>query len=73
MAIMGGSIKIPGMPAAVTGVRGCLLGVEAYLLLDLDKHEHQRRHETGLTTICDRDSLRLLSGLPHGEAVRWRT
>jgi hypothetical protein len=24
----------------------------------------------GLTTVCDRDSLRLLSRLPHGEAVR---
>jgi hypothetical protein len=70
MAVLDGSIKVPGMPAAVLGVRGSLLGVDTYLLMNLDEHEHQRRRATGLTTICDRDALRLLSRLPHGEAVR---
>jgi hypothetical protein len=69
-AVMDGSIKIAGLPATVPGVRGCLLGVDALLLLDLDEHEHWRRRAAGLTTVCDRDSLRLLSCLPHGEAVR---
>jgi len=58
------------MSAAVFGVRGCLLGVDAYLLMGMDKHEHQRRRVTGLTTVCDRDALRLLSRLPHSEPVR---
>lgn len=70
MAVMDGSIKVPGLPATVSGVRGCLLGVNAYLLVSLDEHEHQRRRTAGLTTICDGDALRLLSRLPHGEAVR---
>jgi hypothetical protein len=70
MAVRDGSIKVPGLPAAFLGVRSCLLGVDAYLLMGLDKHEHQRRRATGLTTICDRDALRLLSRLPHGEAIR---
>ena len=69
-AIMDGTIKVPGMSAAVFGVRGCLLGVDAYLLMGMDKHEHQRRRVTGLTTVCDRDALRLLSRLPHSEPVR---
>jgi hypothetical protein len=69
MAVMDGSVKVAGLPAAISGVRGCLLGVDAYLLLGLDEHEHQRRREIGLTTICDRDCLRVLSYLPHGEAV----
>ncbi len=67
---MDGSIKLPGLPATVPGIRGCLLGVEALLFLGLDEHEHWRRRAAGLTTVCDRDSLRLLSRLPHGEAVR---
>jgi hypothetical protein len=70
MAVTDGAITSPGLPAAVTGVRGCLLGVDAYLLLGLDEHEHQRRQDSGLTVIFDRDSLRLLSRLPHGEAVQ---
>lgn len=70
IAITDGSIKIPGLPARVSGVRGCLLGVDALLLLSLDRHEHRRRRAAGLTSVCDRDSLRLLSRLPHGEAVR---
>lgn len=69
-AIMGGPAKIPWLPAAVLGVHGRLLGVDAYLLLGLDEHEHQRRRTDGLTTICDRESLRLLSSLPHGEPVQ---
>jgi hypothetical protein len=70
IAVKDGSIKIPGLPATVSGVRGCLLGVDALLFLGLDEHEHRRRRAAGLTTVCDRDSLRLLSRLPHGEAVR---
>jgi hypothetical protein len=70
MAVMDGSIEIPALPAMVSGVRGCLLGVDALLLLGLDEHEHRRRRAAGLTTVCDRDALRLLSHLPHGEAVR---
>lgn len=70
MAVTDGSIKVPGLPAAVSGVRGRLLGVDAYLLLALDEHEHQRRRMAGLTTICDPAALLLLSRLPHGEAVR---
>jgi hypothetical protein len=70
MAVTDGSIKIPGLPAAVLGVRGRLLGVDAYLLMALDEHEHHRRRAAGLTTICDPAVLRLLSRLPHGEAVR---
>lgn len=69
-AVKDGSIKIPGLPATVSAVRGCLLSVDALLLLGLDEHEHRRRRAAGLTTLCDRDSLRLLSRLPHGEAVR---
>jgi hypothetical protein len=69
-AVVDGSIKIPGRPATVSCVRGCLLGVDALLFLGLDEHEHRRRHAAGLATICDRDSLRLLSRLPHGEGVR---
>jgi hypothetical protein len=69
-AILDGSVKVPGLPAAVSGVRGCLLGVDAFLLVSLDEYEHQRRRAAGLTTICDGDALRLLSRLPHGEAVR---
>jgi hypothetical protein len=69
-AVMDGSIKVPGLPAAVPGVSGCLLGVDSYLLMSLDEDEHQRRGAAGLTTICDRDTLRLLSRLPHGEAIR---
>jgi hypothetical protein len=70
MAVADGSIKVPGSPAAVSAVRGCLLGVDACLLVSLDDHEHQRRRAAGLTAICDADALRLLSRLPHGEAVR---
>ena len=33
MAVTDGSIKVPGLPAAVSGVRGRLLGVDAYLLV----------------------------------------
>lgn len=69
MAVIGGSIKVPGLSAAVLGVRGCVLGVDTYMLIGLDEHEHQRRRAIGLTTICDSDALRLLSRLPHGEAV----
>ncbi len=69
-AVVDGSIKIPGLPATVSGIRGSLLGVDALLFLGLDEHEHRRRRAAGLTTVCDRDSLRLLSRLPHGEAVR---
>lgn len=69
MAVIDGSIKVPGLPAAL-GVHGYLLGVDAYLLVSLDENEHRRRRATALTTICDRDALRLLSRLPHGEAVR---
>lgn len=69
LAVEDGAIKVPHLPAPVSGVRGCLLGVDAYLLLGLDEHEHQRRQDSGLTAICDRDSLRLLFRLPHGEAV----
>ena len=57
MAVTDGSIKVPGLPAAVSGVRGRLLGVDAYLLLALDEHEHQRRRTAGLTTICDPAAL----------------
>jgi hypothetical protein len=70
MAVTDGSIKVPGLPAAVSGVRGRLQGVDAYLLLALDEHEHRRRRAAGLTTILDPAALRLLSRLPHGEAVR---
>jgi hypothetical protein len=70
IAVEDGSIKIPGPPATLSGVRARLLGVDAYLLLCLDEHEHRRRRTAGLTTICDRDCLRLLSHLPHGEAVQ---
>jgi hypothetical protein len=70
MAVMNGSIKIPGPPATVTGVHGRVLGVDAFLLLGLNEHEHRRRRSARLTAICDRDCLRLLSHLPHGEAVR---
>jgi hypothetical protein len=70
MAIMDGSIKIPGLPATVSGVRGCLVGVDALLFLCLDEHEHRRRCAAGLATVRDRESLRLLSRLPHGEPVR---
>ena len=70
MAVMDGSIKLRGLPATVPAIRGCLLGVDALLFLGLDEHEHRRRRVAELTTVCDRDSLRLLSRLPHGEAVR---
>src|SRR5580693_5933390 len=69
MAVIERSIKVPGLSAAVLGIRGCVLGVDTYMLMDLDEHEHQRRRAIGLTTICDRDVLRLLSRLPHGETV----
>lgn len=70
MAVMDGSITIPGQPATVWRVHGCLLGVDALLFLGLDEYEHRRRRAAGMTTVCDRDSLRLLSRLPHGESVR---
>lgn len=70
MAAMDGSIRIPGLSGAVSGVRGSLLGVDAYLLMGLDDHEHHRRIETGLTAIRGSESLRLLWRLPHGEAVQ---
>jgi hypothetical protein len=70
MAVIDGSIKAPGLSTAVLGVRGCVLDVDCYMLMGLDEHEHQRRRAIGITTICDRDALRLLSRLPHGEAVR---
>jgi hypothetical protein len=47
-----------------------ILGVDASLLLKIHEQEHNRRRACGLTEISDRDSLRLLSDLPHGEPVR---
>ncbi len=69
-AVMDGPTKFPGLTAAVSCVRGCLLGVDAYLLLCVDESEHQRRRAAGLNTVRDRDLLRLLSSLPHGEPVQ---
>jgi hypothetical protein len=69
-AVVNGSVTIPGAPAPASSVRACLLGVDALLFIAVDEHEHQRRRTVGMTAICDRDALWLLSRLPHGEAVR---
>jgi hypothetical protein len=70
MAVQNGNVKVPGLPAAFSPVRGRLLGVDALLLLEVDEDEHRRRSALGLTTALDRESLCLLSRLPHGDAVR---
>jgi len=56
--------------AAPSWIPGRILGVDAWLLLDLDEAEHRRRRERGLGSVISREFLRLLSDLPHGEAVR---
>ena len=69
VAAVNGSIRVPGAPGPAPTVHASLLGVDALLFLAVDEHEHERRRSAGMTAVFDKDSLWLLSRLPHGEAV----